>query len=138
MAVTALRSIGLSVGAFALSGVALLGSALFALGILAPPSHVGGPGTSSQIGSLRTDGTLPVDPNASTSGSLDVTGPTTLSSLSASGNTRLNSIKLTGGLNSESTLTGTQFISTVGNGHAPFVINSTTLVDNLHSANSDQ
>jgi fibronectin-binding autotransporter adhesin len=122
----------------ALAGVALLASALFALGILAPPSHVGGPGTSSQIGSLRTEGNLHVDRNASISGSLDVTGPTTLSSLAASGNALLNSVKLTGALGSESTLTGTQFISTVGNGHAPFIVNSSTLVNNLHASNADQ
>ena len=137
-AVTPARSVGLSVGAFALSGIALTASALFALGVLAPPSHVGGPGTTSQIGSLRTEGNLHVDSNASISGSLDVTGPATMSSLSASGNALLNSVKLTGALNSESTLTGTQFLSTVATGHAPMVVNSSTLVNNLHASNADQ
>jgi cytoskeletal protein CcmA (bactofilin family) len=136
--VTQNRSVVLSAGAFGLSAVALLLAALVALNLLAPPGHVGGPGTTSQIGSLRTEGNLHVDRNSSVSGSLNVTGPTSLNSLTTTADSRLSSVKLTGALNSESTLTGTQLISTVGNGHAPFAVNSSTLVDNLHASNSDE
>ena len=131
-------SLFLSAGAFGLSAVALLLAALVAFSILAPRGHVGGPGTSSQVGSLRTEGNLHVDRNSSVSGSLNVTGPTSLNSLTTTADSRLSSVKLTGALSSEATLTGTQFISTVGSGHPPLVVNSSAVVPNLHAANSDQ
>jgi hypothetical protein len=136
--VTQNRSVVLSAGAFGLSALALLLAALVALNILTAPSHVGGPGTTSQIGSLRTEGNLHVDRNGSVSGSLDVTGPTSLNSLTTTADSRFSSVRLTGALTSESTLTGTQLISTVGNGHAPFAVNSSTVVDNLHASNTDE
>jgi hypothetical protein len=88
-------------GAIGLSALALLLAALVALNIVAPPSRVGGPGTTSQIGSLRTEGNLHVDRNGSVSGSLDVTGPTSLNSLTTTADSRLGYVKLTGALSSE-------------------------------------
>jgi hypothetical protein len=128
----------LSAGAFGLSALALILAAMAALNIMRPPDHAWGSGTSSQVGSLRTEGNLHVDRNGSVSGSLNVTGPTSLNSLTTTADSRLSSVKLTGALNSESTLTGTQLISTVGSGHAPLAVSSSTLVDNLHASNSDQ
>ena len=140
MAVTRTRSrtFEIAVAAFVLGAVALILAALYALGVISPVQQIGQKDTTSQSGSLRVQGNLHVDRNAAVSGTLDVTGPANLSSVTASGNSTLNSVRLTGPLTSESTLSGTQFISTVSNGHAPLVVNSTTVVPNLHAANSDQ
>lgn len=47
-------------------------------------------------------------------------------------------VTVTGTLTASSTVQGTQLISTIATGTAPFVVASTTVVANLHATNSDQ
>ncbi|MGI8608379.1 MAG: hypothetical protein ACR2MY_04010, partial [Candidatus Dormibacteria bacterium] len=131
------RTLQISVAAFVLAVVALLLAGAFALGIIGNGQKLAPTDRSSQTGSLRAEGNLHVDRNATVSGSLDVTGPTTLNDLVANGSTRLSSLHGTGAAQFESTLTATQGIFTVANGRPPLVVTSSTLVPNLHANNSD-
>src|SRR5438270_9615027 len=128
MPVTNRRTTTLSAGAVVLAALAFLGMAAYNAGILGNVHDVGGPGTTTNVGNARIEGNLHVDRNASVSGTLDVIGATTLTSLTATGSTKLNALRLTGPTNSESTMTATQFVSTVGTGNAPLVVTSNTLV----------
>jgi len=134
--VTTQRTFQLSAAAFILAVVALLIAGLYAAGVIGGGQKLAPTDRSSQTGSLRTEGNLHVDRNATVSGSLDVTGPTTLNDLVANGSTRLSSLHGTGTALFESTLTATQGIFTVANGRPPLVVTSSTLVPNLYANNS--
>ena len=134
--VTQQRALQVSIAAFALAGAALIVAGLYAAGIIGSGQKLAPTDRSSRTGSLRTEGNLHVDRNGTVSGTLDVTGPTTLNDLVANGAARLSSVHGTGTAQFESTLTATQGIFTVGSGRPPLVVNSGTLVPNLFANNS--